>query len=120
MGSEWKCEEARGRMDLLSGHPVTVVLALISMAVWAAGNRNGNKKLVKLGIVISIIATGTFFLNLWALRVHGNYSAHKTNEGIIIMESLLDSIENLIKTYTAALPTSVIAVILVVVGLKIG
>ena len=36
------------------------------------------------------------------------------------MESLLDSIENLIKTYTAALPTSVIAVILVVVGLKLG
>ncbi len=51
-------------MNLLSGHPVTVVLALISMAVWTAGNRNGNKKLVKVGIGISIIATGTFFLNL--------------------------------------------------------
>lgn len=44
----------------------------------------------------------------------------KTNEGIITMESLFDSIENLIKTYTAALPTSVIAVVLVVVGLKLG
>ena len=33
---------------------------------------------------------------------------------------MIDSLVELIKTYTAALPTSVVAVILIVVGLKIG
>ena len=36
------------------------------------------------------------------------------------MDSLLDSVSNLIKTYTAALPTSVVAVVLIIVGLKVG
>jgi hypothetical protein len=36
------------------------------------------------------------------------------------MKSFFDSIVDLVKTYTAALPTSVVAVILIIVGLKIG
>lgn len=36
------------------------------------------------------------------------------------MKSFFDSIVDLVKTYTAALPTSVAAVILIIVGLKIG
>lgn len=43
-------------------HPVTIVLALVSMVVWAWGNRNGSKKVVYVGIALSVIATGTFFL----------------------------------------------------------
>lgn len=33
---------------------------------------------------------------------------------------MIDSIVDLVKTYTAALPTSVVAVVLLFVGLKIG
>ena len=33
---------------------------------------------------------------------------------------IFESIADLIKTYTAALPTSVVAVILIIVGLKVG
>ncbi len=36
------------------------------------------------------------------------------------MKAFFESIVDLIKTYTAALPTSVVAVILIVVGLKVG
>ena len=36
------------------------------------------------------------------------------------MKTFFDSIVDLVKTYTAAIPTSVVAVILVIVGLKIG
>ena len=36
------------------------------------------------------------------------------------MKALIDSIVDLVKTYTAALPTSVVAVIMIIVGLKIG
>lgn len=36
------------------------------------------------------------------------------------MKGLIDSIVDLVKTYTAALPTSVVAVIMIIVGLKIG
>ncbi len=36
------------------------------------------------------------------------------------MRALIDSIVDLVKTYTAALPTSVVAVIMIIVGLKIG
>ena len=41
-------------------------------------------------------------------------------EGIRQDEAFINSIVNLFKTYTAALPTSVVAVILLIVGLKIG
>ena len=34
--------------------------------------------------------------------------------------SFFDSVGELIKTYTAAIPTSVVAIVLVVVGLKVG
>lgn len=36
------------------------------------------------------------------------------------MKALIDSVVDLVKTYTAALPTSVVAVIMIIVGLKIG
>lgn len=36
------------------------------------------------------------------------------------MKALIESIVDLVKTYTAALPTSVVAVILIIVGLKVG
>ena len=36
------------------------------------------------------------------------------------MKTFFDSIVDLVKTYTAAIPTSVVAVILVIVGLKVG
>ena len=51
-------------MNFLSAHPVTIALALISMAVWTAGNRNQNKKLVWVGIGFSAAATVTFFLGI--------------------------------------------------------
>ena len=46
----------------MENHPVTIALALVSMIVWALGNRNGSKKMVYVGIGLSVIATGTFFL----------------------------------------------------------
>ena len=36
------------------------------------------------------------------------------------MKAFFESIADLVKTYTAALPTSVVAVIMIIVGLKIG
>ena len=51
-------------MGGLSSHPVTLVLALVSMIVWSAGNRNKNKKVVCVGLGLSLIATVTFFLNI--------------------------------------------------------
>ncbi len=51
-------------MNFLSAHPVTIVLALISMVIWTTGNRNQNKKLVWVGIAFSVAATVTFFLGL--------------------------------------------------------
>ena len=51
-------------MDVLLARPVTIPLALISMWVWSAGNRNGNKRMVYAGIAISAAATITFFLGI--------------------------------------------------------
>ena len=51
-------------MNFLSAHPVTIVLALISMVVWTTGNRNQNKTLVWVGIGLSAAATVTFFLGI--------------------------------------------------------
>ena len=51
-------------MGFLSEHPVTITLALASMMVWTSGNRNGNKKLVYIGIALSVAATMTFFLGV--------------------------------------------------------
>ena len=39
---------------------------------------------------------------------------------MVITMKIFESIADLIKTYTAALPTSVVAVILIIVGLKVG
>lgn len=36
------------------------------------------------------------------------------------MKAFFGSIADLVKTYTAALPTSVVAVIMIIVGLKVG
>ena len=36
------------------------------------------------------------------------------------MKAFFESIADLVKTYTAALPTSVVAVIMIIVGLKVG
>ena len=51
-------------MGFLSAHPVTIALALVSMMIWTSGNRNGNQKLVYIGIAISIAATVTFLLGI--------------------------------------------------------
>lgn len=51
-------------MNFLSAHPVTIILALISLVIWTAGNRSGNKKLVYVGIALSVLATVTFFMNI--------------------------------------------------------
>ncbi|MBO4419971.1 MAG: hypothetical protein J5789_09145 [Oscillospiraceae bacterium] len=51
-------------MDFLSSHPVTIALALVSLFVWTSGNRSKNKKLVFIGIGISVVATVTFFLGI--------------------------------------------------------
>ena len=51
-------------MELLSAHPITIGLALVSAVVWTAGNRNHNKTLVYVGIALSVAATVTFFLGV--------------------------------------------------------
>ena len=51
-------------MEFFASHPVTIVLALLSMFVWTAGNRNASKKLVYIGIGLSVAATITFFLRI--------------------------------------------------------
>ncbi len=49
-------------MGIFSEHPVTIVLAFVAMVIWTAGNQSKNKKLVYIGILISLIATVSFFL----------------------------------------------------------
>lgn len=51
-------------MDFFSSHPVTIILALLSLFVWTAGNRNQSKRLVYIGIGLSVAATATFFLGV--------------------------------------------------------
>ena len=49
-------------MGILSEHPVTIVLAFVAMVIWTAGNQSKNKKLIYIGILISLFATVAFFL----------------------------------------------------------
>ena len=51
-------------MDFLTNHPITIGLALVSAVLWGAGKRNGNKRLVAVGIALSAAATVTFILRL--------------------------------------------------------
>ena len=49
-------------MDVLTAHPITIALAVISAVVWSAGNRNQKKSLVIAGIVLSLAAIVAFVL----------------------------------------------------------
>lgn len=47
-------------LDVLTAHPVTIALAVISAVVWTMGNRNQDKRLVIAGIVLSLAAIAAF------------------------------------------------------------
>ena len=49
-------------MGILSGHPVTIALAIVSMIVWTIGNYQKEKKFVYIGISLSLAALVTLFL----------------------------------------------------------
>ena len=51
-------------MNFLYAHPVTIALAMLSMVIWTTGNHKNNKKLVWIGIGLSIAATVTFFIGI--------------------------------------------------------
>ena len=51
-------------MNFFSAHPLTIVLALVSIVIWTSGNRSRNKTQVYIGIALSVAATVTFFLGL--------------------------------------------------------
>lgn len=51
-------------MSFLSGHPVTIGLAILSMIVWTMGNYKKEKKLVYVGMALSLAALATFFFGL--------------------------------------------------------
>ena len=46
----------------MSGHPVTIALAILSMIVWTMGNYKKEKKFVYIGIGLSLAALVTLFL----------------------------------------------------------
>lgn len=49
-------------MDVLSAHPITIALAVVSAVIWTAGNRSQNKKLVFIGLGLSLAAIAAFVL----------------------------------------------------------
>lgn len=49
-------------MDVLTAHPVTIALAAISAVLWSIGNRNQDKRLVIVGVVLSVAAIAAFIL----------------------------------------------------------
>ncbi len=49
-------------MGIFSEHPVTLVLAFVALVIWTTGNQSKNKRLIYIGILISLIATVAFFL----------------------------------------------------------
>lgn len=51
-------------LERLSSHPLTLVLALLSLVYWTAGNRNGSRKLVYIGVGLTAAALLTFFFGL--------------------------------------------------------
>lgn len=51
-------------MNFFASHPVSLFLALGSLFIWTAGNRNRSKKLVYIGIGLSVAATVTFILRI--------------------------------------------------------